>query len=72
MYDLYPQHHVQFNPHTPCFFVALGTLMLCASLIWGFMDPFTYSWIIIFMYAILFLGLATLYQLNNIVIMHHN
>jgi hypothetical protein len=35
------------------------------------MDPFSYSWIIIFMYAILFLALATLYQLNQIVASHH-
>ena len=73
MHELYPHHiyPVALNPYAPRYFVALGTLMLIGTIWYGVTAPFSGGWAITLVYALLFLGLATLYQLNNIVITHH-
>ena len=72
MHELYPHHiyPVALNPYAPRYFVALGTLMLMGTIWYGVTDPLHCGWAIMFVYALLFLGLATLYQLNNIIITH--
>jgi hypothetical protein len=72
MHELYPYHiyPMTLNPNAPRYLVGGGVLMLCLAL-WSAIDnPENCAWGIMLIYSLGSFGLATFFQLNNIILGH--